>query len=118
MRHRAVRTDSFQPLLSHLVLVVPSWASSAVLPLHITPITLPRLHGLLRMGSSICRQRPTDVHFLLEVAFVVAANIPLVALVGLYQLSFRCHDGCSSQLNARCHQKPLNERRSVGKVMS
>jgi hypothetical protein len=51
------------------------------------------------MGSSIGRERPTYVHFLLEVAFIVAADIPLVTLVGLYQLSFRCHDGCSSQLN-------------------
>jgi hypothetical protein len=52
------------------------------------------------MGSSIRRQRSAHVHFLLEVAFIVAADIPLVALVGLYQLSFRCHDGCSSQLDA------------------
>jgi hypothetical protein len=66
-------------------------------PLHITPITLPRLHGLLGMGSSIRCQRPTHVHFLREVAFVVAADIPLVATVGLDQFSLRCHDGCSLQ---------------------
>jgi hypothetical protein len=66
------------------------------LPLHVTPITLPRLHGLLGMSSSIRCQRPTHVHFLREVAFVVAADIPLVATVGLDQFSLRRHDGCSS----------------------
>jgi hypothetical protein len=45
------------------------------------------------MGSSIRRQRPTYVHFLLEVALIVAADIPLVALMWLNQLSLRCHNG-------------------------
>jgi hypothetical protein len=35
------------------------------LTLHITPITLPRLHGPLGMVSSIRRQRPTQVLFAL-----------------------------------------------------
>jgi hypothetical protein len=50
------------------------------------------------MGSSIRRQGPAHVLLLLEVAFVVAADIPLVASVGLDQFSLRYHGGCSSQL--------------------
>jgi hypothetical protein len=64
------------------------------------------------MGSSIRRQRPSYVHFLLEVTFIVAAGIPLVALVGLDQLSLRCHDGSSVQMIAW-----TNEHRSISKVM-
>jgi hypothetical protein len=61
--------------------------------LHITPITLSRLYGLLRMGSSIRRQGPIYIHFLLEVVLIVAADLPLVALMWLNQLSLRCHNG-------------------------
>jgi len=39
------------------------------------------------MGSSIRRERPTYVHFLLEVVLIVAADLPLVALMWLNQLS-------------------------------
>jgi len=63
------------------------------LPLNVTPIALPRLHGLPCMGSSIRRQRPPHVFLLLEVTFVVAADVPLVARVGLDQFALRCHDG-------------------------
>jgi hypothetical protein len=68
------------------------------------------------MGSSIRRQRPTHVHFLLELAFVVAADIPLVATVGLDQFSLRCHDGCSSQRNA-LYSELLGRGRVVQQLM-
>ena len=63
-----------------------------MLPLYVTTIALPRLHGLLRMGPSIRRQRSTHIYFLIEMPFVVAADIPLVALVRFDQLSLRHHD--------------------------
>jgi hypothetical protein len=48
------------------------------------------------MGSSIRRQGATHVHFLGEVAFAVASDIPFVAFVWLNKFSLGCHDGCSS----------------------
>jgi len=45
------------------------------------------------MGSSIRRQGPIYIHFLLEVVLIVAADLPLVALMWLNQLSLRCHNG-------------------------
>src|SRR6187200_2165549 len=63
-----------------------------MLPLYVTTIALPRLHALFRMGASIRRQRSTDVHFLVEMPFIVSPDIPLVALVRFDQFSFRHHD--------------------------
>jgi hypothetical protein len=78
-----------------------------VFTLHITPIILSRLYGLLSMGSSIRRQRSTYVHFLLQVAIIVAADIPL----GI-QLSLRCHM-VVPRIWLRFHQNSLNERPST-----
>jgi hypothetical protein len=66
------------------------------------------------MGASIRRQRAAHVHFLREVAFVVASDIPLVACMWLDKFSLRRHDGRSWSLvaltSARVTRAPLGRQ--------
>jgi hypothetical protein len=70
------------------------------------------------MGSSIRRQRPTYVHFLLEVVPIVTADLPLVALMWLNQLSLDAIMVCSSYLAALSSEfverATVDQRREVG----
>src|SRR5262245_37705212 len=65
---------------------------AAATAIAIAAIALAGLGRCFRLGPAIGRQRTSDVVAFLEAACLVAADVALVALVGLDELAFPGHD--------------------------